>query len=163
LSRPPALHPDVTPLEFLVGTWKGEGAGRYPTITPFSYGEEVRFWHVGKPFLAYSQTTWSLADGVPMHAETGFWRPKPGSRVEIVLAHPSGVVEVEEGGMETVAGTTHIEVATTSVALTTTAKPVNALTRSFTIDGDRLTYSVGMAAVGRPLQHHLGAELHRVH
>jgi len=162
MTQPPALHEDVRPLGFLLGTWRGEGAGRYPTITPFSYGEEIRFWHIGRPFLVYSQVTWSLADGSPMHGETGFWRPKPEGQLEIVLAHPSGVVEVEEGGIEVVADATRIELATTTVALTATAKPVQALTRSFRIEGDDLTYSVSMEAVGQSLQHHLGAELHRV-
>lgn len=160
MTTAPALHEDVRKLEFLIGTWTGEGAGRYPTITPFSYGEEVRFWHNGRPFLAYSQRTWSLADGSPMHGETGFWRPKPGGRMEVVLAHPSGVVEVEEGGIE-VGPETRIELATTTVALTGTAKPVHALTRSFTIAGDTMRYSVAMEAVGQSLQHHLGAELRR--
>ncbi|MGH9024308.1 MAG: FABP family protein [Acidimicrobiia bacterium] len=64
----PALHPHVGPLGFLLGTWRGEGEGFYPTVPRFAYGEEVRFWHSGKPFLAYSQRTWSLADGRPLHA-----------------------------------------------------------------------------------------------
>ncbi|MDQ3784997.1 MAG: FABP family protein [Actinomycetota bacterium] len=158
----PPLHEDVRPLEFLIGAWRGEGAGRYPTVDPFSYGEEVRFWHIGRPFLAYSQTTWSLADGSPMHGETGFWRPKPEDRLEVVLAHPSGIVEVEEGRVVVDRGVTTIELATATVGQTTTAKRVDALTRSFRIEGDSLSYSVGMAAVGQSLQHHLGAELHRV-
>ncbi|MDQ3767370.1 MAG: FABP family protein [Actinomycetota bacterium] len=162
MTQSPALHQDLTSLEFLIGAWRGEGAGRYPTISPFSYGEEVRFWHIGRPFLAYSQVTWSLADGSPMHGETGFWRPKPGGRLEVVLAHPSGVVEVEEGTMVVDGRAARFELATTTVGLAATAKSVDALTRSFTIEGDRLSYSVGMAAVDQSLQHHLGAELHRV-
>lgn len=42
----PKLHGDLQPLAFLLGTWRGEGKGEYPTIVPFAYGEEVRFWHV---------------------------------------------------------------------------------------------------------------------
>jgi hypothetical protein len=46
--------------------------------------------------------------------------------------------------------------------MTATAKTVTALHRTFDLDGDRLTYTIAMAAVGQPLTHHLAAELHRV-
>lgn len=153
----PALHPDVAPLSFLLGTWTGEGKGEYPTIAPFSYGEEVRFWHVGKPFLAYSQRTWHLDDGRPLHAESGYWRPAGAGRIEIVLAHPTGVAEVEEGTLDG----QHIAVATVAVARTSSAKRVDALQRSVTVEGDTMHYSVAMAAVGHPLTHHLAATLIR--
>jgi hypothetical protein len=153
----PALHPDVAPLAFLLGTWVGEGQGSYPTIKPFGYGEEVKVWHVGKPFLAYGQRTWALDDGRPLHAETGFWRPHAGGAVELVLAHPTGVVEVEEG---TVDGQ-RIELSTTTIGLASTAKEVTALARHFEVDEHVLIYTVAMAAVGQPLQHHLQARLER--
>jgi THAP4-like, heme-binding beta-barrel domain len=153
------VHPDVEPIAFLVGTWQGEGKGDYPTITGFAYGEEVRFWHVGKPFLAYSQRTWALDDGRPLHAEAGYWRPQPGGRLEVVLAHPTGVAEIQEG---TVDGGC-IELAATSLARTSTAKDVAALTRRFEFTyPDVLRYWVGMAAAGQPLQLHLTAELRRL-
>jgi hypothetical protein len=157
-SPAPPLHPEVEALAGLLGTWRGEGAGRYPTITGFRYGEEVRFWHVGKPFLAYAQKTWSLDDGRPLHAESGYWRAKPGGVVEVVLAHPTGIVEVQEGRLD--GGL--IELRSTTVAGSGTAKEVTALHRRFELDGDRLTYTVAMEAVGQPLQHHLAAELLRV-
>jgi hypothetical protein len=153
------VHPDVAPIAFLLGTWQGEGKGDYPTITAFAYGEEVRFWHVGKPFLAYTQRTWALDDGRPLHAEAGYWRPQVGGRLEVVLAHPTGVAEIQEG---TVAGGL-IELSTTSVARTSSAKEITALTRRFELTApDVLRYSVGMAAVGQPLQVHLTAELLRL-
>jgi hypothetical protein len=152
-----ALHPDAAVLQFFLGTWVGEGVGHYPTIASFGYGEEVRFWHVGKPFLAYSQRTWALDDGRPLHSEAGYWRPKGDGVVELVLALPTGHVEIEEG---TVDGTT-VCLASRLVGATTTAKAVTAVTRSFEVDGDTLRYVVSMAAVGEPLQEHLTAQLRR--
>jgi hypothetical protein len=158
---PAQLHPDLEALAPLLGSWAGRGAGEYPTIQPFEYLEEVVFTHVGKPFLAYTQKTKGAADGKPMHAETGYLRvPKPG-HVELVLAHPSGVTEIEVGSYRVADGVIDIELATTSVGLTPTAKEVSALGRSFRIVGDELSYSVRMGAVGQQLQHHLAAVLRR--
>ena len=155
-SSPLPLHPDVEPLAFLLGTWEGEGRGEYPTIPSFEYRETVTFGHVGKPFLAYAQRT--TRDGVPSHAEVGYLRSVGGGRVELVLAHPTGIAEVEEG---TVDGS-RLELRTTGVVRSGSAKDVAALERSLVVDGDTLSYTVRMAAVGLPLQHHLSAVLEKV-
>jgi hypothetical protein len=153
-----ALHPNVEPLAAFIGTWRGEGAGDYPTIDAFAYGEELRFWHVGKPHLLYAQRTWALDDERPLHSEMGYWRPLPGGILEVTMAQPTGHVEIEAG---TYAGGV-VELETTSVDRTPTAKEVAALRRHFVLDGDSLVYDLWMAAVGRPLTHHLRAELQRL-
>jgi hypothetical protein len=107
--------------------------------------------------LAYAQRTTHAEDGRPLHGETGYWRLPALGRIELVVAHPTGVAEVAEGTMD---GTT-IELATTSVATTASAKDVRAITRRLEIDGDVLHYTLSMAAVGQPLTEHLRAELRR--
>jgi hypothetical protein len=159
----PELHPDITALAPLLGTWVGRGAGEYPTIEPFTYAEEVTFGHVGKPFLSYTQRTKALSDGRPLHGETGYLRvPSPG-RVEWVLAHPTGVTELEEGLLTVRAGVIEMELASSAIGRTASAKDISALSRSFRLEGDAMTYTVRMAAVGQPLQHHLAASLTRQH
>jgi hypothetical protein len=160
---PADLHPNLEELAPLLGTWAGRGAGEYPTIQPFEYLEEVVFTHVGKPFLVYGQKTKSVADGNPLHAETGFLRvPQPG-HIELVLAHPSGITEIEVGSYSVQDNIIELELVTTDVGLTPTAKEVTALGRSLRLDGEELTYSLRMGAVGQPLQHHLAAVLRRQH
>jgi THAP4-like, heme-binding beta-barrel domain len=157
----PELHPDLQELAPLLGAWEGRGSGEYPTIEPFEYLEEVAFSHVGKPFLVYGQKTRATSDGKPLHAETGYLRvPRPG-HIELVLAHPSGITEIDVGTY-TAAGTTiELEMTASNIALTPTAKEVTAIGRRFRVDGDELTYSLQMRAVGQQLQHHLAAVLHR--
>jgi len=154
----PPLHPDLEALAMLIGEWHGAGRGAYPTIDDFDYREETTFGHVGKPFLTYSQRTWRVPTDEVVHGEVGFWRPRPDGRVELVVAHPSGIVEISEG---TTRGG-HIEMVSTSVARTASAKEVTALRRIVDVSDGTLSYRTEMAAVGQPLGFHLEAELERI-
>ena len=94
----PDLPPALAPFAFLIGTWRGEGRGLWKLANPFRYREEVQFAAPpGKPFLFYTQRTWALDDGRPMHAEAGYLRPGGGNTVEFVLAQPTGLTEVQTG------------------------------------------------------------------
>ena len=159
----PDLHERLEPLSFLVGTWQGLGVVGYPTIEEQRYEQEVVFAHDGRPFLEYSSHTWLLdADGQRVRQsarEVGWWRPGKEPRdVEVLLAHPTGIVEVYVGEV-----VFHkVELRTDVVARTDTAKPVNALHRLYgLVEGD-LAYAIDMAAVEQGLQPHLSARLSRV-
>jgi hypothetical protein len=145
----------------LVGTWEGSGSGEYPTIDDFAYSESITFTHVGKPFLAYTQRTKHPDTGAPMHSETGYLRvPRPGS-LEIVMAQPTGLAEIYEGAVVGGDAPLVIDVRSTSISSTTSAKEVTITERTISVVGDDLHYTFRMAAVGQPLQHHLSATLHR--
>jgi hypothetical protein len=145
---------DLTPL---TGTWTGGGEGSYPTISPFSYLEELVVEPVpGRPVLHWRSRTRDAPTGEPRHAESGFLRPQADG-VELVVAHSFGVVETTLGTFD---GSL---LALTSVVVTGTpsAKRIDRIDRRVTVDGDELRYDVAMAAVGVDLTHHLRAALHR--
>lgn len=154
-------HPSLAPLLYLLGRWEGAGVGGYPTIESFRFGQEISFSHNGKPYLIYSSRTWLLDDegaiGRPLAMETGFWRPQPDNQLEVLLAHPTGFVEVYLGQ---VSGT-KIEMATDAVVRTSSAKEVTAGRRLYGLIGTDLGYAYDLAAVGQPLQPHLSAQLKR--
>ena len=140
----------------LEGTWTGRGRGEYPTIEPFEYTETVTLERLAdKPILAYRQRT-SAPDGEALHAESGYYR-FDGDAVELVVAQPTGVVEVHAGRAEN----GRIDLELVEMATSPTAVDVTGVRRSLALDGDVLRYEVHMAAVGHELTFHLEAELRR--
>jgi hypothetical protein len=147
-------------LAWLVGRWEGEGRGEYPNVTDFTYHDEVVFSHarLDPLVLAFSEHTWLLADGSPSHEEAGYLRATEGGRIELVVAHPLGVVEVHDG----TASGERIELASLAVAGTPTAESVTQVRRTIEHrDGDTLWYQLDMAANGQALLFHCEATLHR--
>ena len=157
---PTDLAPECAPLAWLLGTWRGEGVGGYPTIDDFRFEQEVTFTQNGKPFLAYTSRSWILdAEGARVRSaatESGFWRPS-GSNLEVLLSHPTGFAEIWEG---TVDGP-RIELRTDMVARTTSAKEYTSGHRLYGLVESDLMWAFDMAAMGEALQPHLSARLVR--
>lgn len=161
---PVKLHADLEPLAGLVGAWSGRGEGDYPTIETFSYLENVTFGHVGKPFLSYAQRTRDASSGSPLHMESGWLRVPDDGRIELVLSQPTGIVEVHAGTVthpDGADGPVVIALASTDVGMAPTATHVEAVERTFTLQGDELRYHMSMRAVGQAMAHHLSATLQR--
>ena len=158
----PPLHEALQNIGWLVGTWWGFGIGGYPTIEGFRYEQEITFSHDGRPFLAYESKTWLVDEEgnriKPSGRESGFWRATGGRNLEVVLAHPTGIVEVYVGE----SAFSKIELATDVVARTSTAKEVTGLKRLYGKVEEDLAYAIDMAAVGQPLQAHLSARLQKL-
>ena len=164
LRHGPDLHPSLLGLLPYVGVWRGRGRGGYPTIQDFTYAQEVRFSHDGRPFLAYESRTWILHDESgdavrPAAREVGWWRPVGDTdEIEALITEPTGVMELYLGKIDGL----KIEMVTDAVMRTSTAKEVTGAHRLYGIVEGALMYAIDLAAVGQPLQSHLSARLERV-
>jgi THAP4-like, heme-binding beta-barrel domain len=122
----------------------------------------------------------------PLATESGYWRPvaatvgpadeagsaaaedddadeagsdaAPGTELEVLLAHPTGFVEIYLGAVRG----PRIDLATDLVARTSTAKEYTAATRLYGLVESDLLWAMDMAAMGQPLQSHASARLKRL-
>lgn len=156
MSDPP-IHASLSDLAFLVGTWEGEGRGLWAADPPFRYRERVVVDHDGRPFLRYEQRTWSLADGVPRHAELGWLRRAADGTLEMIVSQMTGIADVHSGRLEGRTLTLEAE----AIALAPTAKRVTAITRRITVEDRTLHYLVRIAMNHEPVADHLEATLRR--
>ena len=160
---PPNIHPDCARLAWLIGTWAGNGRGDYPTIEAFEFGQEVIFQQDGRPFIHYMSRSWLIDDtGEKIREaaqETGFIRPKEDGRIEMVMAHMTGFVEIWDGTLHPERPS--FEIATDAVARTATAKEYTGGKRMYGYVEGQLMYAFDMAAMGQPLQPHTHAILKR--
>ena len=146
---PDNLHPDCAPIAWLLGTWRGNGHGDYPTIDAFQFGQECIFTHDGRPFFHYMSRAWIVDEqGEKVRdaaIETGFLRPKADGTLEWLLTHNTGFAEVYYGTSEGA----KIEVSTDAVVRTETAKEYVGGHRMYgLVEGD-LLWAYDMAAHGR--------------
>ena len=156
------LHPELMPLAWMVGTWRGTGRGEYPTIQPFTFEQEVVFNHDGRNFLNYYSRTWILDDdGKVVKAgasETGFWRPKENKTLEVILAHSNGIAE---GWVGVYDEQTRIQLAMDQGYSAPSANIVTQGQRLYGLVEGELFYSYDMAAEGQTLQAYVWSTLKR--
>jgi hypothetical protein len=162
------LRAELRPLEFLVGTWRGEGVGAVPggDGPDYPYAEELRIVDDGSPGLAYSSLVSSVEDGSWLHSESGWWRLQPVGEdgrtpIELVLSRPTGVVEVLIGHIVTGAVGEQIELVSDVVARTPTAPAFTADRRLYAVRAGKLMYAIDLAAGDSGLVPHFAAALDR--
>jgi len=158
---PENLHPDLMPLAWLVGTWRGKGRGEYPNVPSFQFAQEVSFNHDGRTFLNYFSRSWIIDENDeiirPAASEVGFWRIKEKNVLEVLLAHNTGIAE---GWVGLVQGA-KIQLAMDQGYSSPTAKIVTAGSRLYGLVEGELFTSYDMAAQGQTLQAHLWSSLER--
>ena len=96
----------------------------------------------------------------PLAIELGFWRVLDDGEIELLLTHPTGVVEMYVGHRDPAKPV--IELRTDGVLRSPAAKEYNAGTRSYGLADSQLFWVMDMAAVGQGLQSHVSAKLKRV-
>ena len=64
-TLPEGLAPEVYPLAWLVGAWRGEGVLSYPGIDDATFVQDVTFDHDGGPYLRYTSTIRVVTPSVP--------------------------------------------------------------------------------------------------
>ena len=159
---PDNLHPNCGPIAWLLGTWRGNGHGDYPTIEKYQFGQELIFTHDGRPFFHYMSRSWitdeqgnTVREGA---IETGFIRCPEQGKIEFLLTHNTGISEIWYGE----AADGKLDLSTDAVVRTETAKEVVAGKRLYGNVNGELMYAYDMAAEGQALQPHLWARLKRV-
>lgn len=158
------VHDAVLALVPLVGVWRGLGEGVVASSgATFRYGQELRFVHDGRPFLAYEAKSWLIDDNGTLirqaWRESGFWRPGAGpDDIEVVLAANPGLSLLYTG----TAGHLRWEIATASAVSAPTARAVDGERRLYALVGEELAYAAELAPAGQPYAPHLNARLARV-
>lgn len=152
------MNPLIEPLMFLLGEWEGEGKGLWSADPTFRYREKVSFTHQGGPFVTYHQATSTLDGSRKLHTETGYLRPRPDASIELVLAQPTGLVEVHTGSVNG----DRIALRSVNIGRTPSALEVTDVARVIEVLEDVLTYQLDLAMHHEPLAPHLAGQLHRV-
>ncbi|GII97768.1 uncharacterized protein DUF1794 [Sediminihabitans luteus] len=186
---PDDLSPEVYPLAWLLGSWRGQGVLDYPGIDAAPFVSDVTFDHDGGPYLRFVSTVRVLdapvpevgPDGAPLapvpgaddptagtvwSTETGYWR--------VASERPEGLAEgrfplevllADAAGRVSVylgvVGNGRVDLASDLIARTGTAAEVGASKRLFgLVEGD-LLWIQEIAAFGHPMQSYASARLVR--
>lgn len=159
-----SINPAVAPLAWMVGRWEGVGVVGYPDMESRNFGQELVISHDGRPFLEVDSRTFLLReDGSlerPLAREVGFFRVLDNGEVELLLAHPTGIVEMYAGEREKDRPVLNLR--TDGVMRSPAARVYTAATRMYGLVESKLMWVMDMAAEGRPLTSHLSAQLSRV-
>ena len=134
----------------------------YPTIESANFGQEIECRQ--RPESRSGTATSGCWTRTPARRSApgdraGLWRPsEDGREIELLLAHPTGIVEMYYGTIEPA----RVTLRTDSVVRSPLAKEYNAGSRLYGLVESQLFWVMDMAAVGQELQSQFLAQLKRV-
>ncbi|WP_312717629.1 FABP family protein [Mobilicoccus sp.] len=160
----PTMNPAVAPLGWMIGRWEGVGVVGYPDMDSRNFGQELVISHDGRPFLAIESHTHLLnEDGSKDRdsaRESGFFRFLDNGEIELLLVHPTGILEMYVGRREV--DRPVLDLATDGVMRSPAARDYTAARRMYGLVEQKLLWVMDMAAEGHPMQSHASAQLTRV-
>ncbi|MDO8106437.1 FABP family protein [Isoptericola sp. b441] len=164
---PEGLAPEVYPLAWLVGRWRGTGEVSYPQVPRVEVTGQVEVDHDGGPYLTWRSTLTLAGSDRVWGTEQGFWRV-PADRpddlgegqfpVELMLTDPAGYLTLYAG---VVAGG-RIDLASDLMARTPDAAELTAATRLLGLVDGELMWTWDIAAFGEPLQSYAALRMERL-
>jgi len=185
LPDPEGMAPEVYPLAWLVGRWRGEGVVDYPGIDEATFTQDIVFDHDGGPYLSYSSTIRLIeapADPAALvdpdadlgpepvwQTESGYWRVPPERPtdhgltaeqhpVEVLVADPSGRVGLFVGAI----GKGRIDLVSDLIARAPSGADVSAEKRLYGLVNGELMWAHDIAAFGHAMQSYASGRLSRV-
>jgi len=181
LPDPEGLAPEVYPLAWLLGTWRGEGVVAYPGIEEAAFTQEIVIASDGGPYLSYTSTIRLVvapADTAALEeepeapvwqTESGYWRIPPERPtdwgltddqhpVELLVADPSGHVALYIGAI----GKGRIDLVSDAIVRAASGAPVSAGKRLYGLVNGELMWAHDIAAFGHPMQSYASGRLARV-
>ncbi|WP_028045358.1 FABP family protein [Cellulomonas sp. URHE0023] len=185
LPDPEGMAPEVYPLAWLVGAWRGEGVVDYPGIDEAAFTQDIVFDHDGGPYLSYTSTIRlvevpsdpaalvdpeaEVSDGPVWQTESGYWRVPPERPtdqgltdqqhpVEVLVADPSGHVGLFVGAV----GKGRIDLVSDVIARAASGADVSAEKRLYGLVNGELMWAHDIAAFGHPMQSYASGRLSRV-
>ena len=191
-TLPDGLAPEVYPLAWLVGSWRGYGVLAYPGITEQPFVQELVVDHDGGPYLRFSSTLWTVdpehSSSVPQEAtgaqgadlltpgavwstETAYWRATPdaGPADNGEQAPPATEIEAlvaqPTGHVSVYVGTVRgprVNLTSDAVVRTASAAELTAGSRIYGLVQSDLMWVEELAAFGHELQNYASGRLSRM-
>lgn len=144
----------IQQLEFLLGTWKGEGHAAYPTIKSTDYTEELIFKSCGEENkIEFSQMTLYKNENRHLHRECGFILEKEKGVFTFINAQNNGRTEVLKGKVES-----PFKLILDSTHYGNDERPVKTR-REYFLENEMLHYKLFLQTQNQPFQLHLEAKL----